>query len=69
MAIFGLGYDASIGEKYKLTPSFAAGYYVRGNGKDMGFPISLSSGHRIQPCLFKQDQTWVWRIHTCPTLA
>lgn len=41
---FGLGYDASIGEKYKLTPSFAAGYYARGNGKDMGYPILFRPG-------------------------
>ena len=41
---FGLGYDASIGDKYKITPSFAVGYYARGNGRDMGYPILFRPG-------------------------
>ncbi len=32
----GLAYDIGLGEKWKLTPSFAVGGYAQGNGVDLG---------------------------------
>lgn len=41
----GIGYDIFIGRQKKIviTPSFAPGYYWRGGGKRLGFPLEFRS--------------------------
>jgi lipid A 3-O-deacylase len=39
----GFAYDLLLGEKVVLTPSLSVGVYMRGKGKDLGFPINFRS--------------------------
>jgi lipid A 3-O-deacylase len=39
----GAGYDIFLGKKLVLTPSFAPGFYFKGKGKDLHFPLEFRS--------------------------
>lgn len=39
----GLGYELPLGRHWTLTPTFAPGYYRKGHGKDLGFPLEFRS--------------------------
>ncbi len=39
----GVGFDVFIGKRLVLTPSFAPGFYWKGNGKNLGFPLEFRS--------------------------
>ena len=39
----GISYDFLLGKKVVLTPSFCPGFYFRGAGKDLGFPVEFRS--------------------------
>ncbi|MCY3973925.1 MAG: acyloxyacyl hydrolase [Simkaniaceae bacterium] len=43
----GMAFDFSFGRRIFLSPSFAPGIYVRGKGKDLGFPIAFRSAIRF----------------------
>ncbi len=40
----GIGLDLYISNRWVFSPNFAAGYYQRGGGKDLGFPLEFRSG-------------------------
>jgi lipid A 3-O-deacylase len=40
----GLNFDLLFGDHCLIAPGFAAGYYWRGDGKDLGFPLEFRSG-------------------------
>lgn len=40
----GFGFDWVVGRHLFLSPNFAAGYYQRGEDKDLGFPLEFRSG-------------------------
>ncbi len=39
----GVGYDFILWDRIVITPSFSPGWYIRGNGKNLGFPIEFRS--------------------------
>jgi lipid A 3-O-deacylase len=39
----GIAYDLKLSDHWVLTPSFAAGIYARGDGRDLGSPIEFRS--------------------------
>jgi lipid A 3-O-deacylase len=39
----GVGYDVTLGRRWVVTPTFAPGYYRKGNGKDLGYPLEFRS--------------------------
>ena len=39
----GAGLDIFMGKYFVLTPSFAPGLYIRGNGKELGLPLEFRS--------------------------
>ncbi len=39
----GAGLDLFLSKRLVLTPSFAPGFYWRGNGKELGFPLEFRS--------------------------
>ena len=39
----GIAYDLKLSDHWILTPSFAAGIYARGDGRDLGSPIEFRS--------------------------
>ena len=43
----GLRRDFPVGERWSLTPSFAAGYWEQGDGKDLGNALEFRSGLEI----------------------
>ena len=40
----GISFDLFFGRRIVLTPSFAAGYYHEGNGRDLGHEVEFRSG-------------------------
>ena len=40
----GFTFDLPIGKRFAFRPSFAPGFYRRGNGKDLGYPFEFRSG-------------------------
>jgi lipid A 3-O-deacylase len=40
----GLNFDLLFCDHILFAPGFAAGYYAKGNGKDLGFPLEFRSG-------------------------
>lgn len=40
----GLNFDLLFCDHILFAPGFAAGYYARGDGKDLGFPLEFRSG-------------------------
>ena len=40
----GFTFDLPIGQRFAFRPSFAPGYYRRGGGKDLGYPLEFRSG-------------------------
>jgi len=43
-AYAGLGLDLIICNRFIFSPNFAAGYYYKGNGRDLGYPLEFRSG-------------------------
>ena len=41
---------------FKITPSFAPGYYNYGDGKDLGYPLEFKSEMQISLDLSKSTQ-------------
>lgn len=39
----GIAYDIKLADHWVLTPSFAAGIYARGDGRDLGSPVEFRS--------------------------
>jgi lipid A 3-O-deacylase len=39
----GIAYQVDLGRRWTVTPAFVPGYYRRGNGKDLGFPLEFRS--------------------------
>ena len=39
----GVGYQIDLGRRWAVTPSFVPGYYRKGNGKDLGYPLEFRS--------------------------
>jgi lipid A 3-O-deacylase len=39
----GIGYEVRFGRRWVLTPTFAPGYYRKGDGKDLGSPLEFRS--------------------------
>lgn len=40
----GLNFDLLFFDHILFAPGFAAGYFIRGNGRDLGFPLEFRSG-------------------------
>lgn len=40
----GFGFDWILKKHFILSPNFAAGWYSKGGGKDLGFPLEFRSG-------------------------
>ena len=40
----GIALDLVVGNKVVISPNFAAGYYHKGNGRDLGYPLEFRSG-------------------------
>jgi len=47
-----------------ISPSFAAGYYNKGNGKDLGFPLEFRTGIEIAAVLKNFTRVGVHFSHT-----
>lgn len=43
-AYFGINFDLLFCDHILFSPGFAAGYYYKGQGKDLGYPIEFRSG-------------------------
>lgn len=43
-AYAGVSLDLHPNPRFVVAPNFAAGYYYRGDGKDLGFPLEFRSG-------------------------
>ena len=43
-AYFGINFDLLFCDHILFAPGFAAGYYYKGQGKDLGYPIEFRSG-------------------------
>ena len=39
----GIGVDVFLGKRFVVTPSFAPGYYAKGGGYDLGYPLEFRS--------------------------
>jgi len=40
----GMNFDFSFWDHLVISPGFAAGYFTKGNGKDLGYPLEFRSG-------------------------
>lgn len=40
----GISLDLTLKERLAIVPNFVAGYYNKGNGKDLGFPLEFRTG-------------------------
>ena len=40
----GINFDLLFADHFLIAPGFAAGYYSKGGGKDLGYPIEFRSG-------------------------
>jgi lipid A 3-O-deacylase len=43
----GLNFDFLLFDSLLLAPGFAAGYYAKGKGKDLGYPLEFRSGLEV----------------------
>ena len=43
----GFSFDLPVGSRLVLRPSFAPGYYNKGSGKDLGYPLEFRSGIEV----------------------
>jgi len=39
----GVGYDVTLARRWVITSTFAPGYYRKGSGKDLGYPLEFRS--------------------------
>lgn len=46
-AYLGLNFDLLFGDHFLLAPGFAAGYYWKGDGKNLGYPLEFRSGVEV----------------------
>jgi len=44
----GVGYPFALNEQWSLTPSLSAGYYDKGDGKDLGYDLEFYSQLRLE---------------------
>jgi len=44
---------------FVIAPNFAAGYYNKGNGKDLGFPLEFRTG--VEAAIIFKNQLRLWR--------
>jgi lipid A 3-O-deacylase len=50
----GIGLELIVVKRILISPSFAAGYYNKGNGRDLGFPLEFRSGMELGYCFSSQ---------------
>lgn len=52
----GIGWECALTEKMTLTPSFSPGLYIKGKGRDLGFPLEFRSAIELS---YKFDQDYL----------
>ncbi|MBI5346259.1 MAG: acyloxyacyl hydrolase [Chlamydiae bacterium] len=60
----GVSLDLNLNKRVVFAPSFCAGYYTNGSGKDMGYPLEFRTGLEISLGLNDKSRVGILAYHT-----